>query len=151
LSDERRRLQDLGRLVAAYREGRKLSLRQASEECGVAFNTLARIEKGFVPDLTTFERVTTWIGVPAGDFFEEHRGPGVSTPEVIAAHLRSDPALSEDAAKRIAGILRDLYGTLADRDAAVAFHLRAAKTFKPAAAVALGSLLNDLRTAIGGE
>jgi transcriptional regulator with XRE-family HTH domain len=151
LSEERRRLQDLGRLVAEYRGGRTLSLRQAAEECGVAFNTLARIERGFIPDLETFERVTTWIGIPAAEFFDEYRGPAVSTPEAIAAHLRADPALSEEAASRIAAILRDLYGTLAQRDSAVAVHLRAAKSFKPAAAASLGLLLNELRNAIGGE
>ena len=49
-----RSVEELGSLVAAHRRDRGLSLRRAAEETGVAFNTLARIEKGHVPDLATF-------------------------------------------------------------------------------------------------
>jgi transcriptional regulator with XRE-family HTH domain len=148
---ESKRLEDLGALVAGYRRSRKLSLRKAAEETGVAFNTLARIERGFIPDLETFRRVSTWIGMSPGDFFDEAGGGRLSTPELIAAQLRADPALSDDASERITRIIHDLYGALATPREAVAVHLRAAKTLRPEAARGLGALLVDLRRAVDGE
>lgn len=148
---ESKHLEDLAALVAGYRRSRKLSLRKAAEETGVAFNTLARIEKGFIPDLETFRRVSAWIGMSPGEFFEKAGGGKLSTPELIAAQLKADPALSDEAAERIARIIQDLYGALATPDEAVAVHLRAAKTLRPAAARCLGALLVDLRDALDGE
>jgi transcriptional regulator with XRE-family HTH domain len=148
---ESKRLEDLGALVAGYRRSRKLSLRKAAEETGIAFNTLARIERGFIPDLETFRRVSTWIGMSPAEFFEKPGGGRLSTPELIAAQLKADPALSDDASERIARIIQDLYGALATPRAAVAVHLRAAKALRPEAARCLGSLLADLRDAFDRE
>ena len=144
-------VEELGSLVAAHRRDRGLSLRRAAEETSVAFNTLARIEKGYVPDLATFRRIAQWIGLPAADFFRDDQGSPSSTVDVIAAQLRKDPALGEEASEKIADILTELYAALAQPAEPTAAHLRAAKTFTPDAARGLASLLSDMREALRDE
>ncbi len=90
-----------------------------------------------------------WVGRSPADFL----GPGWvtldSTPEVIEAHLRGDPALSADAADAIAGLVRQLYDRPAE--AATAFHLRSASTFNPEASTLLAELLVEMNRALAGE
>ena len=143
----KRNLSDLGRLVAAERTRRGLSLREAASEVGIPFNTLARVEKGHVPDLPKFKRLVEWCGADVTEFFEPHEKAAV-TPDLIAGHLRSDRNLPPEAADRIAGIVKDLYEALANPKRVSAVHLRAAKTFRPDAAQALGELVADMHDAL---
>ncbi len=140
-------LNDLGRLVAAERSRRGLSLREAADAVGIPFNTLARVEKGHVPDLPKFKRLVEWCGANIADFFEAQEKAAVTT-DVIAEHLRSDRNLPLDAAERIAAIVTELYEALARPERVSAVHLRAAKTFRPDAARALGELVDDMREAL---
>ena len=140
-------LDDLGPMVRRHRSEHKLSLREASEESGVPFSTLSRIEKGRLPDLVNFRRIVEWLGVPVDEFFS----PGASveaTPSVIAEHLKADPALPPAAATMIAGLVRDMYDSLAVPDRRLAVHLRAAKTFSPPALLLLTDLLDDMQEAL---
>ncbi len=134
----------LGPMVRRRRSERELTLREAADESGVPFSTLSRIEKGHMPDLANFRRLVEWLGVSADEFFS----PAASveaTPQVIAEHLRADPALPPEAASRIADIVRDLYASLAVPDRRFALHLRASKTFRPAALNLLTELLDDMQ------
>ena len=63
-------LSDLGRLVLAERTRRGMSLRDAALAIGIPFNTLARVEKGHVPDLPKFKRLVEWCGADIKQFFE---------------------------------------------------------------------------------
>ncbi len=143
-------LSDLGRLVRAERSRRGMSLREAALALGIPFNTLARVEKGHVPDLPKFKRLIEWCGADINQFFEI-QAKATSTPEVIAEHLRADRNLPPAAAERIADIVGDLYQALSRPREVAAVHLRAAKTFRPEAARALGALLNDLNQALMEE
>jgi transcriptional regulator with XRE-family HTH domain len=138
---------ELGPLIAARRAELGMSLRDAAQASGVPVATLARIERGRMPDLATFRLVIRWLGVPAERFFSPTERVE-STPEAIAEHLSADPALPADAADRIAGIVRDLYETLASSDRQIAVHLRAAKTFEPPALRLLTDLLGDMQAAL---
>ena len=142
-------LSDLGRLVLAERNRRGISLREAALAIGIPFNTLARVEKGHVPDLPKFRRLVEWCGADIKQFFEIQEKT-IATSDVIAEHLRADRDLPPEAAERIAGIVRDLYQALA-RPQVAAVHLRAAKTFRPDAGRALGALLSDLNQALMEE
>ena len=139
------RFDNLGDRVRARRLGDGLSLRDASAEIGVSFNTLARVERGHLPDLENFRRITRWLGdldpVPET----------ASTTEAIAAHLRTDPMLPQDAAERISAIVKDLYSALARPPADVPVHLRAAKTFSPDASRLLGDLLERMHRRLQEE
>ena len=143
-------LGDLGRLVLDERQRRGLSLREAAEEIGIPFNTLARVEKGHLPDLPKFKRLVEWCAADINQFFEAGER-ATSTTDIIAAHLRADGNLTSEAADRIAGIVKELYQALAQPQEVVAVHLRAAKTFRADGARALGELLSDLNQALVEE
>ena len=147
LSDDTLNLEDLGPLVANERRRRRLSLRDAAKDAGVPFNTLARVERGHLPDLAKFKRLVEWAGADVAQFFER-RERTVTTPEVVAQHLQTDPSLPDDAAERIAGLVSDLYQALARPRQVTAAHLRAARTLRPDAARATGSLIADLQDAV---
>lgn len=144
MDKDRLDLGELGNLVAAERSRRGLSLREAAADVGIPFNTLARVEKGHVPDLPKFKRLVDWCGADINRFFSAQER-AIATPETIAEHLHADRNLAPEAAERISRIVTELYEMLARPEEVVAAHLRAAKTFRPDAAQALGVLLNDLR------
>lgn len=146
--DEPVDVDQLQALVAAERQRRGLSLRAAAEEADVPFNTLARVEKGHLPDLANFRRIVSWLGLSPERFFEPSQLRFETTPDVIAHHLARDPHLPEAAADRIAGLVRDLYANLATPRQDVRVHLRASSTFKPTAARALGDLLDTMQQAL---
>ncbi len=150
MSTGRLELSDLGRLVAAERSRRGISLRDAANEIGIPFNTLARVEQGHVPDLPKFKRLVEWCGADISQFFETQTKTA-ATPDLIAEHLHSDQNLTPDAADQIAGIVKDLYQALAQPQEILAVHLRAQSTFRPDAARVLGELLSDMHTALKEE
>ena len=143
-------LRDLGPLVLAERNRRGMSLREAALATGIPFNTLARVEKGHVPDLPKFKRLVEWCGVDITQFFEVQE-KAMATTDIIAEHLRADSNLPSGAADQIAAIVSELYQALARPQEIVAVHLRAAKTFRPDAARILGVLLNDMNEALTEE
>lgn len=142
---------DLGRLLRERRRRDGLSLRQAAQDVGVSFNTLARIEKGHVPDLGTFQRIAEWVGVPPGAFFHPQPRRSESTPDIVANHLRADPALTDEAAQRIASIVSDLYSALARSTATTAIHLRSARALRADAAVRLADLIVQMQCKLEQE
>ena len=147
MANDRLDLSELGNLVAAERSRRGMSLREAAADLGMPFNTLARVEKGHVPDLPKFKRLVDWCGADISHFFSPQER-AIATPEVIAEHLRADRNLTPDAAEHLSRIVTELYEVLAHPEQVVAAHLRAAKTFRPDAARALGELLTDLHHAL---
>jgi transcriptional regulator with XRE-family HTH domain len=56
-------LEDLGRLVLARRNERGIGIRAAAKEVGISHGTLARVEKGFFPDLENYEKINRWLGI----------------------------------------------------------------------------------------
>jgi transcriptional regulator with XRE-family HTH domain len=137
-------IEALQELVRAHRVRTGLSLRMAAKEADVPFNTLARVEKGHLPDLANFRRIVDWLGVEPERFFRPQRFRTETTVDVIGHHLARDPNLSPAAAERIAGLVQELYQSLARRESRTPVHLRAASTFTPAAADKLGEILESL-------
>ena len=137
MSTGRLELEELGRMVSEERKRRRMSLRDAAEDLGIPFNTLARVEKGHIPDLPKFKRLVEWCGADIGQFFEAQEKPA-STTDLIAEHLKADRNLTSGAAEHIAGIVKELYQALARPQEVSAAHLRSAKTFRPEAARILG-------------
>jgi transcriptional regulator with XRE-family HTH domain len=131
--------------VRQHREELGLSLRAAAADCDVPFSTLARVEKGHLPDLANFRRIVSWLGLAPEQFFQPPRVRTENTPEIIAHHLLRDPNLSDVAASQIAALVRELYHSLARPQRAVQVRLRAAPTFRPEASRLLGDLLGDMQ------
>lgn len=131
--------------VRQHRNELGLSLRAAAAQCDVPFNTLARVEKGDLPDLANFRRIVEWLGLAPELFFQPPRIRTENTPEIIAHHLIRDPNLSDAAAEQIAALVRELYSSLARPPEAVRVRLRAASTFRPEASRLLGELLEIMQ------
>ena len=150
--DEPIDIKALGLLVRKERERRgRLSLRAAAEQADVPFNTLARVEKGDLPDLANFRRIVAWLGLPPERFFQPPQIRTENTTDVIAYHLARDPNLTDSAAEKIAGLVRELYASLAAVDRGVRVHLRVAPTFTPDASRKLGELLEQMRHKLTAE
>lgn len=135
---------DLGAVLKARRREKHLSLRDLHEITGVSVNTLSRVERGHIPDLTNFRRIIDWLDEPAERFLEP--AGDASTPEVIARHLRADRRLSQDAATQLAGMVEEMYRKLIAQRPALELHLRAAKTFTPGAATLLADILGEIQS-----
>lgn len=137
---------ELGAMLKSRRRAKRLTLRDLADEIDVSLNTLSRVERGYLPDLRNFQRIVDWLEVPAEIFLEPSRDE-LTTPEVIARHLRSDQRLTRDAASKIAGLVEDMYRNLVE-EPRLAVHLRSAKTFTPAAGVLLSEMLSDMQAAL---
>jgi transcriptional regulator with XRE-family HTH domain len=142
---ERLDVSSLGAMLRARRG--KLSLRQAAADAGVSFSTFSRVEAGSHPDLTSFMLLCGWLGVAPSQFFtpvtRRERGP----LEEAIIHLRGDPRLEPDAAKKITEVLRDMYTVLAKAEVSqpvIACHLRAASVLRPGVPERLNTLLNEM-------
>lgn len=51
------------------RESRGLSWRQLAKEIGVSASTVSRMANDLKPDVTAFAAMTTWLKMPAEDFY----------------------------------------------------------------------------------
>lgn len=140
-------LKDLGFQVAERRRRDGLSLRAAAEQSEVPFNTLARLEKGSLPDLANFRRIVEWLGLDPARFFHPPMLRGETTLDAVGRLLRADPSLGDDAAARIMDIVESIYKMLSIRgEPGVVVHI--APTLKPGAADLLARLIEEMRSAL---
>lgn len=133
--------QGLATALRIERRRRQLSLRDLADEIDVSFNTLSRVERGFLPDLKNYERITRWLGMPTPNLNDGDIS-GDRTPLVISNHLFADARLGPAAAAKIAQAVREMYDKLAAPTPTLSVHLRSAQTFLPA----VGPLLADALT-----
>jgi transcriptional regulator with XRE-family HTH domain len=147
---ERLDLKALGEMVHERRG--TLSLRQTAEEVGVSFSTLARVEGGAQPDLTSFTKICAWLGVTPSKFFTPVAERELNQLEQAITHLQQDPRLSPEAASSIADMLKQMYGALAHGNSPtkplVACHLRAASAMRPGVPHRLSTLLTDMHSGL---
>ena len=149
MADDPLDIQALARALRKRRRGEGLGLREAARQAEVPPTTFSRVEDGRLPDLATYQRLVGWLGVSSDAFMQPRRVRLDSTPEIIAEHLHTDQNLSPAAATRIADLVAELYNALVTPvGSAVAMHLRAAKTFEPAAMQLLGGLLDEMQAAL---
>jgi transcriptional regulator with XRE-family HTH domain len=106
----------LGALLKSKRRERGLGLRSAAHDAGLSPSTLSRLERGqfaSVPDTETLTKLSTWLRVSVEQLLEHVQPPGrppeLSTLEFVEGCLKSDTALSPDAAERLAKMFSLLY------------------------------------------
>lgn len=138
-------LGELGARVAEHRRRFSLSLRAAADQAEVPFNTLARVEKGKLPDLANFKRIVEWLGLDPALFFAPPRTRQESTVEAIQSLLRRDSNLSDQATVHIGGLVESLYTALASPPDDVVMHIHVAPTLVPTAANLLGDLITAMQ------
>lgn len=93
-------LEDLGRLALEKRSKLGLGIRGAAKEIGISHATLARVEKGFLPDLENYEKIRRWLGI------EEEavgaQGPVANVPHV---HFRREKTATPATAGALARMI----------------------------------------------
>lgn len=94
-------LEALGRELRRKRGGR--GVREVGEEIGVSPATLSRVERGYLPDLTTFGKLCRWLDVDPGEVLEI-KSTTARRP-AAAVHFRMDRTLSRDAARALAEMI----------------------------------------------
>lgn len=143
---ERLDIGELGRLLKERRG--KVSIRKAAADAGVSFSTWSRVEAGSQPDLATFTRLCTWLGVSPARFFNPVMERESSPLDQAISHLRTDPRLDDTAAAKISSVLRDMYEALAldvtPAQAPIACHLRATSVMRPGVPERLAAILSDM-------
>jgi transcriptional regulator with XRE-family HTH domain len=145
---------DLGSALRSRRRKRGMSLRDLQNETGVSFNTLSRVERGFVPDLRNYERIVQWLGLPSGAFLSgvsEGKTDNTPTPTVIAQHLFADRHLSASDASAIAELVGEMYKQLAVERPSLTVHLRSSQTFRKEAGNLLAEMLHEMQAALESE
>jgi transcriptional regulator with XRE-family HTH domain len=143
---ERLAIGELGRLLKERRG--KLSNRKAAADAQVSFSTWSRVEAGSQPDLATFTRLCTWLGVSPARFFNPVSERESTPLEQAIRHLHADPRLNDIAAAKISSMMRDMYEALAEEAAPtqspVACHLRASSVMRPGVPQRLAAVLTDM-------
>jgi transcriptional regulator with XRE-family HTH domain len=92
-------LEDLGRLVLAKRNASGLGIRAAAKEVGISHATLARVEKGFLPDLENYEKIRKWLGLQA---ISPNTKPDARVPHV---HFRREATATPETAAALARMI----------------------------------------------
>lgn len=117
---ESKNLARLGEIIKAKRQEAGLGLRAAADESGISASTLSRLERGIgaAPDAETITKLSEWLKASVDDLlfggetkFKELEE--LSTPEIIAVHLRADKNLSPETAAALADLFRAAYKQLA--------------------------------------
>jgi transcriptional regulator with XRE-family HTH domain len=68
----------------AARQQKELSWRQLAKEIGVSASTISRMANGLKPDVTAFAAMTTWLRMPAEDFYVGAKGSSTEEPDLVA-------------------------------------------------------------------
>ena len=96
----KRNIQSLGQMLRDKRGNQ--NLRDAANEIGIGHTTLARLEKGFQPDITTFNKICKWLGKNPNEIL------GYDNPQTeksqtltVSAHFRTNSP-NEDTVKALA-------------------------------------------------
>lgn len=106
---------DTARLAAMVRAKRgDLGLRAAAEEIGeVSASTLSRVEQGRMPDLDTFFRLCSWLGVSADTLASDRVPKAQAAPptaaEQVEVYLRADRALPTETVDALVRMVRLAY------------------------------------------
>jgi transcriptional regulator with XRE-family HTH domain len=98
---------DVEALVAALDAQRKekaLSWRKLALQAGVQPSTLTRMNQGKKPDVNTFTKLVTWLGMSTEDFIVKGTSGTKSSPEAMAIAsilLRGKKKMSHEALKAL--------------------------------------------------
>ncbi len=88
-------------------------LRTVAEEIGgVSAATLSRIEQGKIPDVETFIKICTWLGVTTDNFIVgSKKTKPISAKDQVVAHLRADRELRKETVNMLIQMIDMAYRT----------------------------------------
>lgn len=112
----------MGLAASLKRKRGKRGLRLVAHEIGdVSAATLSRVEQGKIPDLDTFIKLCSWLEASPDEFIlgynrdiQQSDSYSVevqpkTTPEIVAAHLRTDRTLDPDTADALVKMIELAY------------------------------------------
>jgi len=94
-------LEDIGRLILEKRNKLDLGIRAAAREVGISHATLARVEKGFLPDLENYEKIRRWLGLQPENVMS-HGDNNAAIPQV---HFRRKKTATPETAAALARMI----------------------------------------------
>lgn len=102
-------LEDLGTKVRGERGDQ--GLRETAISIGISPASLSRVERGHLPDLTTFGLICQWLGISASEILgvEIADGADEHDPEYswgASVHFRADQNPSEELSTHLAELIR---------------------------------------------
>jgi transcriptional regulator with XRE-family HTH domain len=92
-------LEDLGRQLLEKRGAR--GVRVVAQEIGISHATLSRVERGFLPDLKTYEKICRWLGVEANAI---HAQP-TKAAGGVQVHFRREKTATPETANALAQMI----------------------------------------------
>jgi transcriptional regulator with XRE-family HTH domain len=92
-------LENLGRKILEKREKDDLGLRAAAKSIGITHSTLSRVERGFHPDLETYQKIYRWLKLPVPTPNEASHS---DAPQV---HFRRERTVSPELAEALAQMI----------------------------------------------
>jgi transcriptional regulator with XRE-family HTH domain len=106
-------LEQLGPLIKKRRGDR--GLRQVAAEIGISAATLSRVETGKQPDLDSFTKICTWLGVDPGEILG-YKGTGKtdntasrSSQTVMLAHFKAGKTMSPKTAQHLGALILSIH------------------------------------------
>jgi transcriptional regulator with XRE-family HTH domain len=99
----------------AEREARDLNWKEVAGQAGISASTLTRMGQGRRPDVDSLAALARWSGLDTDEFIKGRRRKPRSAVAMISTYLRSDPNLSEEAARLLETIVRNTYAELKKR------------------------------------
>lgn len=99
----------------AARRSKKISWRELAGQAGVSASTLSRMALGKRPDVDSYAKLVTWLGVPAQDFIRPVQDSEPEMMAVLSSHLRARRDLSPESASALEEIVRAAYDNLRRR------------------------------------
>jgi transcriptional regulator with XRE-family HTH domain len=101
------KLGSLGNDVRKHRENK--TLRDAAHDIGISPATLMRVEAGRVPDVETYGKLCTWLGVDPGSYLgikpASTNVPEAPTHVVVSAHFKAERLPEPDTVKALANMI----------------------------------------------
>lgn len=83
-------------------------LREAAREIGISSATLSRIESGKQPDIQTFSKICTWLGVDPNSIlgFEPETSPEPAySTSLPLVHFRAEKTMSAKTVQKLAELI----------------------------------------------
>lgn len=94
-------IEQLGQKVALKRSGS--GMRDTSAEIGISPATLSRIERGYMPDIGTFQKVCTWLNIDPGEILGAKTH--VNEVQMATVHFRKKQTVAPETAQALAQLI----------------------------------------------
>ncbi len=78
-------------------------IRSAAKNIGVSAATLSRIERGFMSDVETLQKVCDWMKIDMGEIIGSKQGAAQST--TASVHFKKDQAIALETAHALAQLI----------------------------------------------